>query len=122
MKYLIYILIPAMAFATTVKDRNFDEMKQVADAVRFYVLKHPEDRQLDSASLSQRVTMPHAEGVYLQFDKRRVSDKGLISSTGTPYLILVSKSGVCILMADERGDYNGTGAKHYFCSVRLDVH
>jgi hypothetical protein len=121
MKYLIYLLIPAIAFATTVKDRNFDEMKQVADAVRFYVLKHPEDRQLDSASLSRRITMPYAEGVYLQFDKRRLSDKGLLSPTGTPYLILVSESGVCVLMADERGDYNGAGAKHYFCSARLGV-
>jgi hypothetical protein len=118
MKYLIYFLIPAIAFASTVRDRNLDEMKQVADAVHFYLLKHPEDRQLDSASVSQRVTSPHTEGVYLRFDKGRVSDKGLLSQSGTLYLILVSESGVCVLMPDEGGDYNGAGARHYFCLMR----
>lgn len=117
MKFLLFLFFPIVAFATTVRDRVEYEMQQIAAAASSYVKAHPAAIGSDSKAIAKNLVADSEKGPYLSFDKKRISEEGLFSPNGKVYLIVASKNGVCVLEADDQGNYNGASAKHYYVSA-----
>jgi hypothetical protein len=118
---LLLFLLPAFTFATTVRDAAQYEMQQIAGSVAQYLLKYPDAVHETAGRLAEMVTAEHKEGAYLRFDKTRISSDGLLALNGKPYLILISNEGICVLMPDATGNYNGREAKHYYQPARAPI-